>query len=205
MGQATQTELNKFVKVIDKFKEKYARLILPATRAEVYATQNATLISEYETAVSRGRVLNSTIDTMVGAWSAFKRSYSSVTDVTSTVIGDAIDEVRSWFGYKPAGDLGDLLLRGHVAGLGALGIVQIPAAVAIAGVIGTALVLIAAMNRIFISIEASRIQLENPSISRAVAIRQAEAGLPSFIPGGITPIMIGVGALALWLILGSKR
>lgn len=91
------------------------------------------------------------------------------------------------------------------ADLGSLGIVQIPAAVAVAGVISAALILIAGMNRIFISIEASKIQRENPSVSRAVALRQAEAGLPSFIPGGITPLMIGVGALALFMIFRGKR
>lgn len=198
-GAATQTELNKFVKVVDEFKAKYARLILPATRSQVYATNNAALISDYETAVSRGGTLNSTINTLVGTWNAFRRGYAAVTDTTSMVIGDAIDEIRSWFGYDPAPGIGAL------PGLGVLGLVQIPAAVAVAGVIAAALVLIAGMNRIFISIEANKIQRENPSISRAVAIRQAEAGLPSFIPGGLTPVMIAAGALALWLILGSKK
>jgi hypothetical protein len=193
---ATQIELNKFVKVVDEFKAKYARLISAKTRSDVYATNNGALISEYETAVVRGRALTSTIETLVGAWTTFKRGYASVTDYTSTVIGDAVDEIRSWFGYKPMGDL---------PGLGALALIQIPAAVAVAGVISAALILIAGMNRIFISIEASKIQRENPSIPRATALRQAEAGLPSFIPGGITPVMIGVGALALFLIFGSKK
>ena len=188
-GAATQTELNKFVKVVDEFKAKYARLISPATRNDVYATKNATLISDYESAVSRGGALNSSINALVGAWNVFKRGYASVTDVTSTAIGDAVDEIRSWFGYKPMGDL--------QIGLGALGLVQIPAAIGVAGIIGAALVLIAAMNRIFIATEASRIQRENPGTSRAVALRQAEAGLPSFIPGGLTPLMIAAGAVAL--------
>ena len=103
---ATQTELNKFVKVVDEFKAKYARLISSATRNDVYATKNATLISDYETAVVRGRALNATIDSMVGMWSAFKRGYATVTDVTSTAIGDAIDTIRSWFGYDPAPGIG---------------------------------------------------------------------------------------------------
>jgi hypothetical protein len=134
------------------------------------------------------------------------------------VIGDAVDEIRSWFGYKPMGDLpclGCVPGIGCVGcpqqpgnreqpGLGVLGIIQIPAAVAVAGIVAAALVLIAAMNRIFISLEANKIQRENPSVSRAVAIRQAEAGLPSFIPGGITPVMIGLGALALWMVWSKK-
>jgi hypothetical protein len=135
------------------------------------------------------------------------------------VIGDAIDEIRSWFGYEPMGDLPCLgcapgigcvgcphdAVQPQQPGLGALGIIQIPAAVAVAGIITAGMVLIAAMNRIFIALEANKIQRENPSVSRAVAIRQAEAGLPSFIPGGITPVMIGLGALALWMILGAKK
>ena len=196
-GAATQTELNKFVKVVDEFKAKYARLISPATRNDVYATKNATLISDYESAVSRGGALNSSINALVGAWNVFKRGYASVTDVTSTAIGDAVDEIRSWFGYKPMGDL--------QIGLGALGLVQIPAAIGVAGIIGAALVLIAAMNRIFIATEASRIQRENPGTSRAVALRQAEAGLPSFIPGGLTPLMIAAGAVALWFVLSQRK
>jgi len=198
---ATQTELNKFVKVVDEFKAKYARLILPITRQQVYATGNTALISDYESAVSRGGALNSSINALVGAWQAFKRGYGAVTDVTSTAIGDAIDTVRGWFGYDAAPGIGEL----PAAGLGGLGAIQIPAAIAVAGIIGAALVLIAAMNRIFISVEASRIQRENPNVSRAVAIRQAEAGLPSFIPGGLTPVMIGVGAVALWFVLSNRK
>ena len=195
-AQATQTELNKFVKVVDEFKAKYARLILPATKTQVYASGNAAMIADYNTAVSRGAALNSTIANLVGAWNAFKRGYGAVTDVTSTVIGDAIDTVRGWFGYDAAPGIG---------GMGALGLIQIPAAVAVAGVIGAAMVLIAAMNRIFISIEATRIQKENPSIPRSTALAQAESGLPSFLPGGVTPVMIGVGALALWFILTQRK
>ncbi len=201
MPDATQTELNKFVKVVDEFKAKYALLISPATRAQVYASKNPALISEYETTVSRGGALNSSINALVGAWNAFKRGYGAVTDVTSTAIGDAIDTIRGWFGYDPAPGIGHYVAA---QGLGVLGVIQIPAAVAVAGIVGAAIVLIAAMNRIFISIEASKIQKQNPGITRAVALRQAESGLPSFIPGGITPIMIGLGALALWMVLSKK-
>lgn len=199
VAKATQTELNKFVRVVDEFKTKYARLTSPAMRAQVYASGNQKLIADYERAVSRGGMLNVTINTTVGAWSTFKRGYGAVTDVTSTAIGDAIDEVRSWFGYEPAKGFSGL---GSLSGLGAI---QIIPAVAIAGIVGTAMILIAAMNRIFISVEASKIQKENPTITRASALRQAESGLPSFIPGGITPVMIGVGALALWMILGKGK
>lgn len=195
---ATQTELNRFVKIVDEFKANYARLILPATRSEVYATNNPKLIGDYNSAISKSRLLNSTINNAVGAWNAFKRGYAAVTDVTSTVIGDAIDEIRSWFGYDPAPGIGHYTL-------GALGAVQIPAAVIIAGIIATAVVLNKAISSIFVTLEANRIQRENPNISRPQAIIQAERGLPSILPSAITPVMIGVGALALWLILGKKR
>lgn len=201
-NEASQAELNKFVKVVDEFKAKYLLLISPATRQQIYASNNPALIKDYETAVSRGRVLNNSINALVGAWNAFKSGYKTVTGVTSTVIGDAIDEVRSWFGYDPAPGIGNYV---QTQGMGALGIIQVPAAVAVAGVVAAAMVLIAAMNRIFIALEASKIQRENPSITRAVALRQAEAGLPSFIPGGITPVMIGLGALALWFVLSKKQ
>ena len=199
--EATQAELNKFVKVVDEFKAKFARLISPVTRQQVYSSNDPKLISDYESAVTRGNALNSSINALVGVWNAFKSGYKTVTAATSTVIGDAIDEIRSWFGYDPAPGIGCYV---QAQGMGALGIIQVPAAVAVAGIIGAALVLIAGMNRIFISIEASKIQRENPNVTRATALRQAESGLPSFIPGGLTPVMIGVGALALWLILGKK-
>ena len=198
--EATQTKLNKFVKVVDEFKANYARLLLPATRSEVYASRNAAMISDYEKAVSRGGALNTTINTTVGAWNAFKRGYATVTDTTSTVIGDAIDEVRSWFGYKPAGGIGHLPIN-----LGALGIVQLPAAAWIAGIVAAAYTLNALMSKIFVTLEANKIQRQNPEISRANALVQAERGLPSLLPGGLTPVMIGVGALALWLMFGQKK
>ena len=105
--QASQAELNRFVKVVDEFKAKYARLIAPATKAQVYASGNQKMIADYETAVVRGNALNRSIAALVGAWAAFKRGYAAVTDTTSMYIGDAIDEIRSWFGYDPAHGIGE--------------------------------------------------------------------------------------------------
>jgi len=200
--EATQTELNKFVKVVDEFKAKFARLISPATRQQIYASNDPKLISDYESAVSRGNVLNSSINALVGAWNAFKSGYKTVTAVTSTVIGDAVDEIRSWFGYDPAPGIGNYAVAN---GMGALGIIQVPAAVAVAGIVGAAMVLIAATNRIFVTLEANKIQRENPNVTRVSALRQAESGLPSLLPGGITPVMIGIGALALWFVLSKNK
>lgn len=198
MADATQAELNKFVRIVDEFKANYARLILPSTRSQVYASGNTAMIADYEKAVSRGNALNATINTTVGAWTAFKAGYSKVTGATSTVIGDAVDEIRSWFGYKPMGSL-------HDGSLGMLGVIQIPAAVAVAGIIGVAVVLNSLMSKIFVTLEANKIQRENPGIPRSTALIQAERGLPSLLPGSITPIMIGVGALALWIIFGKRK
>jgi hypothetical protein len=196
---ASQAELNKFVEVVDEFKAKYARLQLPATRQAVYASGDQRLISDYETTLTRAGALDRTIDTLVGAWGAFKRGYAAVTDRTSTVIGDAIDEIRSWFGYDPAPGIGCYTPMGSLAGL------QIPAAVAVAGVISAAMIIIAAMNRIFTTLEANRIQRENPDLPRSAALEQARRGLPSFLPAGIGMGTLALGALALWLVLGDKR
>lgn len=219
-AQASQAELNKFVKVVDEFKAKFAKLISPATRAQVYASGNQKMISDYESAVTRGNALNATINALVGAWAAFKRGYKTVTDTTSTVIGDAIDEIRSWFGYDPSGGLGyveqgefkpldidrDLYGASYsgLSGLGAAPLAAIPAAVAVAGVISAALILNSLMDKIFVSLEANAIQRQNPNISRGAALAQAEAGLPSLLPGGISLPMIAAGGLALWLLLGKK-
>ena len=190
---ATQQELNKFVQVIDEFKAKYARLRSPEFRADVYATKNASLISDYETTLSRSATLDKSINAMVGAWDAFKRGYASVTDKTSMWIGDAIDTVRGWFGGGP---------NVHVDGLGAI---QVPAAVGVAAAVSAAMILIAAMNRIFVSVEASKLQRENPSMSREVALGRAKGALPSLLPAGIGLGTIALGALALWLVLGGKK
>ena len=202
---ATQAELNKFVKVVDEFMAKYAVLISPATRNDVYASNNAELISDYETAVSRGGILKSTIEATVGAWNAFKSGYKTVTDQTSLWIGDAIDSIRGIFGFGPVADMAGLTRGIYSGGLGALAAIQIPAAVWIAGIIASATVLISMMNKVFVSIEASKIQRQNPNISRADALRQAESGLPSFLPGGISLPMIAAGALALWLLWGKRK
>ena len=96
MLQASQAELNKFVRVVDEFKAKHAKLISPETSKAVYASKNLALISDYNKTVAQGNALNSSINALVGAWNAFKSGYGSAISATSTVIGDAIDEIRSW-------------------------------------------------------------------------------------------------------------
>lgn len=239
MSQASQAELNRFVEVVDEFKRKFAKLTSDDMRRQVLASGDAKLQSDYNTAVSRGRALNATIETTVGAWNAFKSGYRAVTDVTSTWIGDAVDEIRSWFGYDPApgiDGLGDSLysaatppydpdadligvsyadLQSPMAfrpvrerrftGLGELGAVQIPAAAAVAAIISAAFILNNLMNKIFIRVEATRIQRET-GVDRGEALLQAERGLTEgFKLGAVTPAMLLLGGAALWFIFSQRR
>lgn len=185
---ASSAELNKFVQTVDEFMRKYAVLVSPATRAAVYATQNPTLIADYETAVSRGRLLRANIEAVTGAWVAARKIYAAAIDQSSMWIGDAIDEVRSWFGYRPGG----------MNGLGAL---QIPAAVWVVGTIAAAAVLISTMNKIFVVLEASKIQRENPGMTREQALSQANDAFGLSLFGGMKwPAIIGLGVLAYLMV-----
>ena len=237
MSQASQAELNRFVEVVDKFKANFAKLNAPETRSAVLASGDAKLQSDYQSALSRGRALNTTIETTVGAWNAFKSGYAAVTDRTSTIIGDAIDEIRSWFGYDPAPGIGNYALYSaqvppydpdadilgvsysdlqspvsfrpvrerRVVGVGDLGAVQIPAAAAVAAIVSAAFLLNSAMNKIFIRIEATRIQRET-GVDRGEALLQAERGLTEgFKIGAVTPAMLLLGGVALWMILQKRR
>lgn len=236
-AQATQAELNRFVKVVDEFKANLSRLKSPEYKTRVLQSGDSRLISDYNTAVVRGDALNRSIAALVGAWAAFKRGYAAVTDTTSMYIGDAIDEIRSWFGYKPMGNVPGIfgedvisaqqpydkdanyygqsysLFPGaqpgysQMAGLGAAQLAPAAvAAVAVAGVISAAMLLNSLMTKIFIRIEATKIQESNPNISRGAALAQAETGIagPGLFGGSVTPVMIAAGALALWFVLGKK-
>ena len=192
MAQASQQQMNEFVRVIDEFMQKYARLISPQTRTEVYASNNPALISEYEKAVSRGGILKTNIEVVTGAWSAAKRAYSSVTDVTSMYIGDAIDWFKGSFGGGPQ--------------IGGLGVIQIPAAVWIVGTIAAGAALILSIDRIFITLEANRIQRDSPGISRVQAITQAKNAVGLNVFGDVKQLAV-IAALAFgaWLYFGQKK
>jgi hypothetical protein len=213
--------MNIFVAEVDKFMANYSKLILPSTRAEVYASGNPELIANYETAVTRGRILKSTIEGTVGAWNAAKRAWGSVTDVTSTVIGDAIDWVRGIFGDGPNADLrayqaspisGGQLGRYDVSPisggqLGALGALQLPAAAWVAGIISSAYLLNSLIEKIWISIEATRIQKANPNIPRDEAINAAAGAVKrAGILGDfdLTLPLVAAAAIAAFLIFGKK-
>jgi len=167
MSTANPQQMNRFVQVVDDFMKRYALLTSDATRKRVFDTNDAALINDYNTQVSRGKALKATIEGTVGAWNAAKREWSKITDATSTAIGDAVDEIRSWFGYKPAGDLSGY---GNLAGLGAL---QIPAAAWVAGIITAAVLATKAIDEILVRIEATRIQQETGK-PRAQALSEAK-------------------------------
>jgi len=204
--QASPQEMNRFVKAVDEFMAKYAKLILPATRTQVYASANPALISDYESAVKQGRILKATIGNTVGAWNAAKSAWASVTGVTSTVIGDAIDEIRSWFGYDPETGLSAYDPSPISGGtLGLLGVVQLPAAAWIAGILGAVYLLNQTMNKIFVSIEATRIQKANPTISRSQALVAASQAVKTSRFFGIATLpLIAAAALAAWFLFGRQ-
>jgi hypothetical protein len=180
---ATSGQMNEFVREVDKFFQNYAQLILPQTKADVYATGDAKLIADYDSAVNKGAALKTSIEKVTGAWKAAKSAYLSMTDKTSMILGDAVDWLKGLWGDNPN------------AGLGAL---QIPAAAFVIGAIGAAVLLNRAMDKIFISIEASRIQRADSSIPRDVALERAKNAVSSNLFGGITLPLIGVALAALW-------
>ena len=206
---ATPQEMNRFVQSVDEFFSNYAKLISPAMRAQVYATGNTALIADYESAKSQGAILKTTIEATTGAWAVAKRAYSAVTDTTSTVIGDVVDEIRSWFGYKPAGGLGYLgacnCPAPGLGAVGALGVVQLPAAAWIAGILGAVYLANQVMNKIFIFVAANQIQAGDPSLSRSQALAAAADTIKGeSILGAITLPLIAAAALAAFLIFGRK-
>lgn len=179
--EATPQDVNRFIKAVDGFLENRDKLL--AARSRVYASNDPGLIADYETTVGRANNLKRVIETTTGAWRDFKQWWATnVTDTTSMVIGDAIDTVRSWFGYKPAGDL---------TGLGA---VQIPAAAWLAGITGAIYLINKSINEILVKVEAARIQRETgmPRDKAIAAAKQAYS--PSiFSVGNLAPYAIGLG------------
>jgi len=194
VAEATQQEMNRFVATVDEFMQKLAKLESPAMRDAAYASNDRALIDDYEITLGRAKGLRATIETTTGIWDSAKAAYASVTDQTSMYIGDAIDEIRSWFGTGPK------------VNLSALGVIQLPAAVWITGIIATAYIAIRSIDAIFIRLDASRIQREDPTISRDRAIAKARtaAAVGSFFSFQTAPLLLG-GALALWLLWNANR
>ncbi len=188
---ATQNQMNQFVQTVDKFMANYARLITPDNRAVVYSSGNQQLISDYESAVTKGRALKVTIETTVGAWNAAKRGWSNVTDTTSLYIGDAVDWLKGLFGGGPNTE--------------GLGVMQIPAAIWVSGIVASAYLLNSLMTKIFVSIEATKIQRNNPGLSRSDALLRAKSAVPSLFGSIQTPVIIGAALFAAYFLLSDKN
>lgn len=207
MAEPTKAEMNRFVREVDEFMQKNRILNSSEYQNIVYNSNDPSLIADYENAVIQFGRLRSTIIATVGVWSAAKQRWASVIDVTSTAIGDAIDEIRSWFGYEPAGQfaayttLGDLP-RNALSGLSALGIVQLPAAAWVAGIISAAYLANTMMSKIFVRIETAR--LVRSGMPRAEALQVASSALaPTFFRGINIPLVAG-GLLAIFLLMTAK-
>lgn len=188
--QATEQEMNRFVRVVDEFMANYAKLTDPKLRSDVYASRNSALIADYEQASQQAGALKTTIEATTGAWNAAKRAYANVTDETSMIIGDAVDEIRSWFGYKP---------------MGGLGAIQLPAAAWIAGIVSAAYLLNKTMTQIFVQVETARMLRADPTLTREQALTRATNAMKSSFFGQATvPLLIAAG-LAVYLLFGRKR
>ena len=182
---ADKTELNRFVREVDSFMHRYADFASPETRAAVVATNDPKLIADYEATRNHAASLKSGIEATTGAWNSAKAFYAAQIGNTSMIIGDAIDEIRSWFGYKPAG------------GLGAL---QLPAAVWVAGIIAACVTLNRAMDAVIIRLDAARI-VRNTGVPYSDAYKQAtDAHRSSGLFGGATVPLIGLGLAALFFL-----
>lgn len=193
MEQASPTQMNVFVAKVDEFMRKYASFISPATRAEVYATGDAAQISEYESIVSRGRILKSSIETVTGLWADAKRAYGAVTDVTSMYIGDAVDWLKNLFGGN------------NVSGLGALGVIQIPAAAFVITSVGVAAAIVMAMDSFLVTMRAKKIQEETGmSYPDAVDRARRSTGIGGALTSLTQPLIIAAVAMVAWLMLSKK-
>lgn len=186
--QPTQTQMNRFVKEVDLFMRNTERLNNPQFRATVYKTNDAQVIADYNNAVERANVLKGTIEATTGAWDQAKAFYRDVSATSSTVIGDAIDNIRSWFGYDPSG------------GLGAL---QVPMAVWVGGIIVAAVAANKMMANVFIQVEAARLQREQ-GLSRSQALKAASNALaPSLFRSMNTGLLL-FGGIGMFLLLRSR-
>ena len=177
---------SKFASVVDTFYRK--RAALKNARGKVLATKDAQLIADYNSAVARSESMHNTIVNAVGVWNTARQQYARVTDTTSLAIGDAVDTIRSWFGYDPSHGLN---------GLGALQIIPI----AVAGGIAAAVIIVTkGIDEVLIRIEATRIQKDD-GVSRSEAIKRAtDAYDDSFFKGAFDWKVIGGVALVAYFL-----
>jgi hypothetical protein len=198
MAEATQTEMNRFVAIVESFKNNLARLNSAETRNAVYASNNSALIRDYENTLTQSNILNSTIEGTVGAWEAAKSGWGILTSQTSMWIGDAVDEIRSWF--QTSNNLGCI----GCPQLGSFGAVQLPAAVWIAGIVAAAYALNKGMEKIFIAIEATKMQEANPNLSRERAVTLARNAIVGSWFGLAPGVLLAAGAVGLYLVFRKR-
>jgi len=181
-----QDNYSNFARVVDTFYKKRAALIL--ARNKVMASGDAQLIADYNSAIARATSMNSTIQNAVGVWSVARKKYASLTDTTSMAIGDAVDTIRSWFGYDPSQGLN---------GLGAIQLIPI----AVAGGIAAAVIIVTkGIDEVLIRIEATKIQRED-GVSRSEAIKRAtNAYDDGFFKGAFDWKVIGGVAAIAWFL-----
>ena len=115
-------------------------------------------------------------------------------DTASLWIGDAVDEIRSWFGYQPAG------------GLSALGIApQLLSAAWLAGIVAVAYGLNKSIRVILISVEASKLQRQTPALSRDAALDIAQQRLTAGSLFGLPNLgIIALVTFGAWYFLSRK-
>lgn len=221
--QASPEQVNLFIRKTDEWYAKYLKLISPKFRAQVYATRDSQITSAYEFEVKRATGIKTAINATVGAWAAFKRGYAAVTDVTSTVIGDAIDWIRGLFGAGPNADLtgysvspisGGQLGRysvspisgGQLGAFAALGAVPVITAIWITGILAVMVLSIRGMDKIFIWTDAWLIQRNDPTISTGDALDRAAqiAARGGLFEGAALPLL-AAAAIAAFLIFGKKK
>ena len=223
--QASPAQVNLFIRKTDEWYAKYLKLISPEFRAQVYGTQDAQIISAYESEVNRASGIKTAINATVGTWAAFKRGYAAVTDITSTVIGDAIDWFRGLFGGGP--DLGAYNIRdvspisggrlgaynisdvspisgGQLGAFAALGAIPLITAVWITGILAVMVLSLRGMDKIFVWVDAWAIKRNDPTISTADAIDKAAqiAARGGLFAGAALPLL-AAAAIAAFLIFGT--
>ena len=191
MSEASPEQLNKFVKTVDDFLKMRENVL--AKRAQVYSSNDPELIRDFDNFASASTTLKNTIENTTGAWNAAKQAYAATTDTSSMYIGDAVDWLREVFtDYDADG------------GLTGLGIVQLPAAVWVAGIISAAAILWRTGKALVVRIDAATIsRAENIPYSEALK-KSENINSVSIFGGASIPMLIALGAGVYWLWVNRK-
>ena len=188
MSEPSREQVNQFVKTVDDFLTMRANVL--SKRAQVYASNDPALINDFESFESASTTLKNTIENTTGAWAAAKSAYKAATDTSSTYIGDAVDWFREVFSDYDAD--------------GGLGLVQLPAAVWIAGIISAAAILWRSGKALLVRIDAVSIaRAENIPYSEALT-KSERINSVSIFGGASLPMLIALGAGIYWLWVNRK-